>query len=80
MPNSGLPFFKLFFQDYRDCTALPYNYTVDDHMVIGLVIDSPPAANIMNVFHCCSYSHHIVHILVYIENSKVLLFHFRQIK
>ena len=62
MPNNGLLFFKPFFQDYRGHTTLPL-YTVDNDVVIGLVIDSPPPpANIMSMFrYCFLQSPHNVH-------------------
>ena len=48
MPNNSLPFFKLFFQD----STVAVLHTVDNDVVIGLVIDSPPA-KITSVFCCC---------------------------
>ena len=51
-PNNSLPFFELFFEPFFQDSTTAVLHTVDNDMVIGLMIDSPPA-NITSVFCCC---------------------------
>ena len=80
MPNSGLLFFELLFQDSVPGHIPHFTYTVDDDMVIGLEIDSLPPADIMSVFHYCllqSLQLHSIHFSCTLEipRSNYLLFY-----